>query len=468
MGNKSTNNEKVEVLSFKKFLKTLTKKKIKELISVYNDDFAPEDKYVKGYSKLKKVELIDFLDKNIIDPKKSELMKEFEGELIEDLIFKATSLITGEHNVESIKNAAIIAGGKGFNVWYSSKYASYKASLQIDNSSVKRFCNCKIGGLGGLCQHQMAIYLMLLSKNIILKAQLPFKLEDDLYESVKKRLELHASQKLFKLEPSIVFEDGYKIYVNNDLITLEWTGDYPGKTTKDISKKEKDADKWLSQKVTDLILRNIKVRKKIGKPVNLVIDSYGIIPIIINSDEMVKKILRKFSVLENQDLPDNKLELETYLSENLKESSLELAVKPPFSAYEGNDTYIFVSYTHKDKSEVYPIIDKLHQTGLKLWYDEGIHLSTDWCNTIAEKLMDCRVVLCFISPNVNASENTKDEIFLATEENKPFIAVYLKNTDLEPGIKMRIRRIQGIMKYELDEKVFYDKLENNIKELVKQ
>ncbi|MBD3213083.1 MAG: TIR domain-containing protein [Candidatus Lokiarchaeota archaeon] len=468
MAKKASKPPKVENLTFKKFLLTLTVSKIKDLINLYNDDFAPEDKPIKGYSQFRKKELIEFLDESILQDKKDILIQEFEEDLIEELVIKATSLITGEHNVESIKNAAIIAGGKGYNVWFSSKYAAFKASLHIENNSVQRSCNCKIGSLGGLCIHQMAIYLMLLSKNMINRTQIPFTLNKELYDSIQKRLELHASQKLFKIEPSIMFEDGYKIYVNNNLVTLEWGGDFPGKTTKDISRKDIDVDRWISEKVTDLIVRYIKVRKKEGKPSKIVIDSYGIISKIMEYEDLVEKILRKFSALEELHLPTDKNGLEEYLREGLKESSVDLEIEPPFSAYEGEEPYIFVSYTHKDKAEVYPIIDKLNQEGLKLWYDEGIHLSTDWCNTIAEKLMGCDLFLSFISPHINESENSKDEIFLATEENKPFIAVYLKETDLVPGIKMRIRRIQGIMKYQMNEAKAFEKLTTEIEQLIDQ
>ena len=133
----------------------------------------------------------------------------------------------------------------------------------------------------------------------------------------------------------------------------------------------------------------------------------------------------------------------------------------------GDDPYIFVSYTHKDKAEVYPILKELHNKGFQIWYDEGIPLSTDWCNTIAEKLIVSKLFLSFISPHVLESDNTQDEIHLAMNEKKQFLAIYLKNTELNPGLKMRIRRVQGILKYEMDELRFYDKLTKNLGEFLK-
>ena len=44
-------------------------------------------------------------------------------------------------------------------------------------------------------------------------------------------------------------------------------------------------------------------------------------------------------------------------------------------------------------------------------------------------------------------------------EKKPYLAIYLKETELNPGLKMRIRRVQGILKHEMEEEQFYNKLE---------
>ena len=44
----------------------------------------------------------------------------------------------------------------------------------------------------------------------------------------------------------------------------------------------------------------------------------------------------------------------------------------PFSAYIGDDPYIFVSYAHEDAELVYPELTRLKDQGFKIWYDEGI------------------------------------------------------------------------------------------------
>ena len=470
MSQKSSNKDKLEFLNFNTFLYSITVSKVIDIIHKYNDQCennGNKEKKINGYSKLKKDGLIELIDSSISEKDKNQIYSELESEFVEDLIKKGVELISGESRVETVQNAAVIGGGNGFTVWFKGKYGSHKSIIQIQNGTIDRDCDCKIGKPGGLCLHQMAIYLMLISKKILTKEELPFNVEEKFYNLIQKRLDLLATQSLFKEDPAIMFEDSYKIYIyeKQNLVILDWTGDFAGKSTKDISKEKDDIETWVVKKVVNLMLRNIKVKTKEGMPVKLIIDSYDVIAKIMNHPEQLKKILKKFSALENPELPTSEEDLETYLKSNLKESTTEIAIDPPFSAYTGEDPYLFVSYTHKDKAEVYPILQKLHKNGLNIWYDEGIPLSTDWCNTIAEKLMSCNIFLSFISPNVNKSDNTQDEIHLAMNQKKPYLAVYLKETDLIPGLQMRIRRVQGILKHEMIEEKFYNKLLDNLNQM---
>ncbi|MFX0023638.1 MAG: toll/interleukin-1 receptor domain-containing protein [Candidatus Hermodarchaeota archaeon] len=466
MGKKKSIQKGLESLAFKTFLASLTIPKIKEIITKYNQEADSKDKKLKGYSGLKKDELVNFINSHLDNSDKSRLYKDLEKNFAEGLLLNAISLISGEHKVERIQSAVVIAGGSGYNVWFSSKYGSHKASLQVIDNTVDRTCNCAIGKNNGLCLHQMAIYLMLIGKKIISSNNLPFNVEKKFFDSIQKRLELTATQSLFKEDPAIMLEGDYKIYINDKFITLEWGGEYAGKTTKDLANEDVGVETWVTKKVVDLVSKVMRTGAT-GKPPKILIDNYNVISKILDNSKHWEKILKKFADLNDPDLPKDEKELENYLKNNLKETTAEMSVEPPFSAYMGNESFIFVSYTHKDKADVYPILQKLHHKGFKIWYDEGIPLSTDWCNTIAEKLMQSSLFLSFISPYVMESDNTQDEIHLAMNEKKPYLAIYLKDTELNPGLKMRIRRVQGILKHEMEEDQFYNKLIDDLNNLLK-
>lgn len=128
-------------------------------------------------------------------------------------------------------------------------------------------------------------------------------------------------------------------------------------------------------------------------------------------------------------------------------------------AYAGNGKYIFISYAHKDKEEVYPIIEHLQKNGYNVWFDEGIMPGEEWPEYIAEQVMDCTCFIGFISENSVNSKECKNEIYLADNEDKDIFTILLEETKLSPGLKMKLSTAQSIMKYNYTEEGnFYIKL----------
>ncbi len=132
---------------------------------------------------------------------------------------------------------------------------------------------------------------------------------------------------------------------------------------------------------------------------------------------------------------------------------------PPFTAYHGDEAYIFVSYSHKDKAAVYAELARLHTEGYRLWYDEGIVLGEDWTEMVETALGNCAIFLVFLSPQAMESENVKDEVHCAGDFQKKRLAVYLEATVLPRGQHLRMSRIQTINKYELPEAMYRQKLQ---------
>ena len=139
---------------------------------------------------------------------------------------------------------------------------------------------------------------------------------------------------------------------------------------------------------------------------------------------------------------------------------------PPFEAYEGSDPFIFISYAHKDSEIVYEEITELHESGYKIWYDEGIEASNEWPEEIANAVIGCAVFVVFISPRSTASVNCRNEINLALNENKPFLAIHLEESDLPPGLRLRMGDLQAILRYRLTRDRYLKKVNGTLDQLL--
>ena len=178
--------------------------------------------------------------------------------------------------------------------------------------------------------------------------------------------------------------------------------------------------------------------------------------------EAVKKDPPNMKVLENAVNVNKVIKVNDYpsLEDLITESFLSDPQKfqMPFKAYEGDDPFVFVSYSHTDRLQVYPIIDYLNKTGINIWYDEGIPVSEDWKKSIVENLERCRTFLVFITPHIIDSDYVRKEISFALKKKKKLFAVYLKETELPNELEFEIADIQLMKKYLMPETKFYTKL----------
>lgn len=118
------------------------------------------------------------------------------------------------------------------------------------------------------------------------------------------------------------------------------------------------------------------------------------------------------------------------------------------TAYEGKEPYIFISYAHKDTNTVLPIIAALQDAGYPVWYDAGIQAGSEWPEYIAEHLDKAKLVLAFISQYSLASDNCRQEINFAIDKSKLLLTVRLDNSQLSPGLQMRLNLSQSLLAYE--------------------
>ena len=88
----------------------------------------------------------------------------------------------------------------------------------------------------------------------------------------------------------------------------------------------------------------------------------------------------------------------------------------PFPAYQGDEPYVFVCYAHVDAERVYPDMRWLRESGVNLWYDEGISPGELFTDELAAKISDCHTFLYFVSPR--SVGLPKFRIFLSNNTNR--------------------------------------------------
>lgn len=132
----------------------------------------------------------------------------------------------------------------------------------------------------------------------------------------------------------------------------------------------------------------------------------------------------------------------------------------PYPAYRGNEPYVFISYAHDDQDKVFAEIKRFNKAGFYVWYDEGISPGNEWTDEIADALDGCSLFVVMITPTSAPRKNVLNEINFALDENKPFLAIHLEETEIKGGLKLRIGSNQAILKYNMtDEEYEYKYIE---------
>lgn len=110
--------------------------------------------------------------------------------------------------------------------------------------------------------------------------------------------------------------------------------------------------------------------------------------------------------------------------------------------YEEN--YIFISYSHKNSSQVMRVVEQLCARGYRVWCDKAIPSGVDWWECIARHLANCTAMLAFITPEFVASKNCLNELNFAHTHEKQPLSIFLEETKLPLGVELQISRHQYI------------------------
>ncbi len=132
--------------------------------------------------------------------------------------------------------------------------------------------------------------------------------------------------------------------------------------------------------------------------------------------------------------------------ENQTKSLEELGFsKISIDSYEGNEPYLFISYSHADTATVDKILRILDREKFRMWYDDTMEIGEDFRTELKTKIENCYALLLFVSKSSMASKFCGMEIITAYKNDKRIYPVFIENgAEIPDIIKMIFDTIQHV------------------------
>ncbi len=108
-------------------------------------------------------------------------------------------------------------------------------------------------------------------------------------------------------------------------------------------------------------------------------------------------------------------------------------------AYDGDENYIFISYSHESKRDVYKILHKLNLAGIRFWYDDNLEHGVNWKNSVYEKICKATCVWFFFDAHFFSSHSLKEEVILVNELKKKYSPIYYTGQMYKDIYKLAIK-----------------------------
>ena len=114
-------------------------------------------------------------------------------------------------------------------------------------------------------------------------------------------------------------------------------------------------------------------------------------------------------------------------------------------SYEGEEPYIFVSYSHADTPKVRDVLQRIDREKFRFWYDDTMEIGEDFRQELQSKVEKCSAFLLFISPASMQSKYCGMEIITAYKNSKRIYPVYLDDSTEIPGaLKLVLENLQHV------------------------
>ena len=112
--------------------------------------------------------------------------------------------------------------------------------------------------------------------------------------------------------------------------------------------------------------------------------------------------------------------------------------------YQGSESFVFLSYSHKDRKTANELLAFLQFNGIRVWYDAGIPAGDNWMNVIADKMAKSSAVILLSSESSVSSEHVQAEVRTALRFNRRLIKINLDNSKFDAGIEMYLYSLNQV------------------------
>jgi hypothetical protein len=106
-------------------------------------------------------------------------------------------------------------------------------------------------------------------------------------------------------------------------------------------------------------------------------------------------------------------------------------------------SFIFISYSSKDKAYVRELVHSLTLNKLPFWLDENVDYGARWSRVIQSKLEECHVIFLVMSPRSYASDWVHNELLHAKKCNKPIYPLLLEGESWMDVASIQYVDVQG-------------------------
>ena len=125
------------------------------------------------------------------------------------------------------------------------------------------------------------------------------------------------------------------------------------------------------------------------------------------------------------------------------------------SSYIGDNPFLFFSYCHADREEVFRIADAVDKAGYRVWYDKAIS-GAELDDKTAERISASRIFILFLSKSYLRMPHCDMGMKHAMNYNCTCFAVYLEDVDLsrKAALEMGLRPANNLYKFKMPEEEF--------------